>query len=172
MGGEKVQLTDVKMLNHFSAVMDERGFDLFLTVGNEDYNSTQHIRVDNFTDISVMYVDYEKNSLMPGKPLSIYAKVKNNGLITTDGLYVKVKDSNDNVLFEKKVASSIASGAADYIIIDCVLPETVDFSTLSVSVEPDGQKDSNDLDNSAECSLCLKDLSIENILAIKKHAVE
>ena len=164
--GETVRLTnEEKGINGFCAVMSTDTIAILYTMGEYDSSTLKMHEAKLCADLSVINVDYIRQTLIPENELTISVMMKNNSPITVNGVSVSIIN-HEEVVYDEVIAVRFDSGEEDILYVNYLLPNEIDFTSLTVSVLPLFEDDIDKSDNSAVCRLNLKDISVENVSAL------
>ncbi|MCH5187169.1 MAG: hypothetical protein J1F63_02105 [Oscillospiraceae bacterium] len=165
--GSPVQLTeDDEGVNGFGAALSESGLNLLYTSGDISASMLNLQQIIPEGDLSIQYVDYVRETLVPTHDLALTMSLKNNGLVPVNGANVTVTAAGAEP-YQSTVILPLQSGEEDLLFINYPLPKEIDFDHLDVLVEPINAQDADISDNAAVCDLLLTDLSVEDVSAIR-----
>ena len=119
------------------------------------------ITTDDFTDISVGLIDYDKSEVVPNSSLPVTFSVYNNGTTALTEVNVDIIGADGTVLKTEVIECYIPSGCSAQLTISLPIGASVSLKKLTLKVTPTVGTDANPDDNSGELTVGYTDLSLE-----------
>ena len=167
--GEPVQLTnELQDIRGFDAEFHDDELALLYICGDVSAAELKTGRKSFSTDLMVSKADYLSQTFCAGNEMTISVTVKNESVQSVEGVRVTISGENAET-YTEDVAIRLESGEEDILYINYQLPEAISFDQLEVSVLPLSDADANEANNSAICEFFMKDLSLENPIAVVQN---
>lgn len=119
------------------------------------------ITTDDFTDISVGLIDYDKSEVVPNSSLPVTFSVYNNGTTALTKVNVDIIGADGTVLKTEVIECYIPSGCSAQLTISLPIGASVSLKKLTLKATPTVGTDANPDDNSGELTVGYTDLSLD-----------
>ncbi len=119
------------------------------------------ITTEDFTDISLGLIDYDKSEVVPNGSLPVTFSVYNNGTTALTAVNVDIIGEDGTVLKTEVIECYIPSGCSAQLTISLPIGASVSLKKLTLNVTPTDGTDANPDDNSGELTVGYTDLSLE-----------
>lgn len=134
-------------------------------INNKNYGTLDLIqkKAESYVDLYVNPTLQFEGDIEPNGTLSLMPEIYNVGSAEINGVRIDVLDSNNNTIQTTTNNLTLESGEREILEVEFVLPQSLTRSDYTISVEPIGEEDKNNNNNTCELSVGFADLSIEMI---------
>lgn len=148
----------IELLFCYADLLDE-------PINNKNYGTLDLIqkKAESYVDLYVNPTLQFEGNVEPNGILTLMPEIYNIGSAEINGVKIDVLDSNNSIIQTVTNNTTLEIGEREILDIEFVLPQTLTRTDYTICIEPIGEEDKNNANNSCELSVGFADLSIEMI---------